>query len=159
MPERPILPPAAVLERQPVVDGMVLASILRRLGAFFIDLLIKAAILVVVITLAGIEVSDPLLLPTEVVLGITVLNFGYAFLFGISGVSPGLRALRIRIVALDGSAPGVRRSLVRAVFSLNETLLYISAAWILFTGRRQALHDKAAGTLVVRADTDDARSA
>jgi len=153
---RPILPPAALAERQPTVDGMVLASIPRRLAAFFLDLVIKILLLMVVVAFAGIEVSDPFDPPVQVVLGATALNFGYAFIFGISGLSPGQRMLRIRIVARDGSAPGVRRSLVRGVFSLNETLLYISAAWILFSGARQAVHDRVAGTLMVAAPPDEA---
>ncbi|MGE3855808.1 MAG: RDD family protein [Dehalococcoidia bacterium] len=155
-PVRPPLPPAAVSGRQPTVDGMVLASIPRRLAAFFIDLVVKMFLLIIVMAFSGLQVEDPLDVPVELVLGATALNFGYAFLFGISGVSPAQRLLRIRIVALDGSTPGVRRSFVRSVFSLNETLLYVSAGWILFSGRRQAVHDRVAGTLMVAATEEPA---
>jgi len=153
----PDVPAAAIAGRQPTVDGMVLASVPRRLGAFFLDLAIKMVILAIAFAVSGVEFVDPRQVPVGSVVAATALNFGYAFLFGISGLSPGQRILKIRIVALDGSAPGRWRSLVRAVFSLNETLLYLSSTWILLDRRRQALHDKAAGTImIVRPETEDA---
>lgn len=149
--------PGAIADRRPTVDGMVLASVPRRLGAFFLDLAIKMVILAIVFAFSGVEFVDPREVPVGSVVGATVLNFGYAFLFGISGLSPGQRILKIRIVALNGEAPGTWRSFVRAVFSLNETLLYLSSGWILFDRRRQALHDKVAGTIMImRPEAEDA---
>lgn len=155
--EAPAALPGAIAGRQPTVDGMVLAGVPRRLGAFFLDLAIKMVILAISFAFSGVEFVDPRNVPVGSVVAATVLNFGYAFLFGISGLSPGQRILKIRIVALDGRAPGTWRSLVRAVSSLNETLLYLSSAWILVDRRRQALHDKAAGTIMImRPEAEDA---
>jgi uncharacterized RDD family membrane protein YckC len=143
------VPPPGVRPRERTVDGMVLVSVSRRLAAFFVDLLVKIVIFAIALAFSGIEVIDATNVPVGIVLGAAVLNFAYSFLFGIGGISPAQRLLRMRVVAMDGSAPGMGRSLVRALFSLNETVLYVSSVWIIFDRRRQALHDKAAGTLVV----------
>ncbi len=148
-------PPARRSRRESTVDGRVLASPSRRVAAFFVDLGVKIVLFVLVVATSGADLTDPQQLPIELLLGAAVLNVGYAFIFGVSGLSPGGRLLRTRVVALDGSAPGVRRSLLRSVFSLNETVLYVSATWIMFDRRRQALYDKFAGTVVVMQPVED----
>lgn len=84
----------------------------------------------------------------------------YWLLTGYWGTTIGKRSVGIWVVrASDGSAAGLRRSLVRAlVFVLGGEVLPLfflaDNGWLLGDRRRQALHDKAAATLVVRAPPD-----
>ena len=80
----------------------------------------------------------------------------YWLLTGYWGTTIGKRSVGIWVVrASDGSAAGLRRSFVRAlVFVLGGEVLPLfflaDNGWLLGDRRRQALHDKAAATLVVR---------
>lgn len=84
------------------------------------------------------------------------------------GQTLGKRALGIRLRSIDGDAISYRQAIGRYLF---QTLFFIAAnaaagiatplaligflnlAWILWNPRRQALHDKAAHTVVVRTRT------
>ena len=154
----PPAPPGPLARRVATIDGMAFASPIRRVASFFVDTGLKIVIMMFGVLAAGVEFREGFTLPLEIGLAAIALNVAYAFVFGISGVSPGGRLLKIRIIRYDGDAPGIRRSFVRAVFSFNEPVLYVSSIWILFDARRQALHDKAAGTLVVHGLVVDDRS-
>lgn len=68
------------------------------------------------------------------------------------GRSPGMALLGIRIVREeDGGRPGLGRVAVRyGGYLLSAGLLLIGFIWAIFDRRKQAWHDKLAGTLVVR---------
>ena len=135
------------------MDGMALASAPRRLGAFLIDRAIKTALLLAVLSIAGIPwPTEPMVDPTLTAAS-ALLNAGYDFVFGIRGVSPAAYLLKIRIAASHGGEPGVRRSLIRAVAaSLNELVLFSGAIWMFFDSRRRTLMDRVADTIVTRTD-------
>jgi uncharacterized RDD family membrane protein YckC len=92
----------------------------------------------------------------ELVATIIVAVVYYWLLTGYWGTTIGKRSLGMWVVrASDGSPAGLRRSLVRAlVFVVGGEVvpLFFLAdnGWLLASRRRQALHDKAAATLVVR---------
>lgn len=155
----PPAPPSPVARRIPTIDGMAFASAVRRLTAFIGDRLVKAVIFVTVLTLAGVEVPTSPWQAPEMIVASALLNAGYDFIFGISGVTPMAYLLKIRIADLDGGAPGVRRSLVRAAAAaINEAFLFAGSIWMLLDARRQTLHDKVAGTIVVnRTATEEPR--
>ena len=71
---------------------------------------------------------------------------------GRRGATPGKRALGLEVVDLNGERPGFARASLRFLMR-GATVLTLMLGWalILATKRRQALHDLAAGTLVVRA--------
>lgn len=143
-------PSVGVLRPQPTVGGMVLTTVLRRLVCWLIDRGLKTTIFFVVLLIAGVEMSPTPWAAPELVVASALLNAGYDFVFGIHGVTPAGYLLRVRIVALDGNDPGARRSLVRAsAASLNEAVLFVGSLWALFDARRQAMHDKVAGTIVI----------
>jgi uncharacterized RDD family membrane protein YckC len=79
----------------------------------------------------------------------------YWLLTGYCGTTIGKRALGTWVVTAAGqSRPSLRRSFVRAlVFVLGGEIVplffLIDNLWLLGDSRRQTLHDKAAGTLVV----------
>jgi uncharacterized RDD family membrane protein YckC len=88
-----------------------------------------------------------------------VLAFAYFALFEASALqaSPGKRALGLRVSDLAGRRVRPGRALARQLFKCLDVassgLTYLIAG---FTERRQGLHDILAGTLVVRATTEQA---
>ena len=76
-----------------------------------------------------------------------------AFDGGPRGATPGKRIVRTRVVDQDTGGPiGYRRALVRRiVYLVGGIAFYIDWVWLLFDRRKQALHDKAARSLVVKA--------
>lgn len=73
---------------------------------------------------------------------------------GRRGATPGKRALGLEVVDLSGERPGFARASLRFLMR-GLTVLTLLMGWFLipFNRRRQALHDFAAGTLVVRSAT------
>jgi uncharacterized RDD family membrane protein YckC len=82
-----------------------------------------------------------------------VLAFGYFAAFEASALqgTPGKTLLGLRVADLSGRRLGVGRSLFRQLMKSAELtssgITYVIAA---FTGRRQALHDLFAGTIVIQ---------
>jgi uncharacterized RDD family membrane protein YckC len=67
------------------------------------------------------------------------------------GQTPGKMAMGIRIVAADGGPIGLGRAIIRYLgFFVSAAILYLGFIMIAFDGRKQGLHDKIAGTFVVR---------
>ncbi|MFA7249326.1 MAG: RDD family protein [Dehalococcoidia bacterium] len=138
-----------------VVDGMVLATLLRRLVCWLLDRVLKAIIFLVIVSIAGVEMAESPWASPELIVASALLNAGYDFVFGIQGITPAGYLMGLRIVALDGSEPGVRRSLLRAsAASLNEVILFAGSVIALVDPRRQTMHDKIAGTIVIRTARD-----
>jgi uncharacterized RDD family membrane protein YckC len=75
-----------------------------------------------------------------------------AFDAGARGATPGKRLLGLRVADLDGGpAIGWRRAAIRRlVYTVGGLALYIGWLWLFTNERRQAWHDKAARTVVVR---------
>jgi uncharacterized RDD family membrane protein YckC len=76
---------------------------------------------------------------------------GYAFVFWIlTGQTPGMMLMGIRIVSVDGSHLSFWRSVRRLIgYIISIAFLFIGFIWVLFDDRRQGWHDKLAGTYVV----------
>jgi uncharacterized RDD family membrane protein YckC len=75
------------------------------------------------------------------------------FLTKHKGQTPGKMILDIRVVKTDGSALTNSNALVRYLgYLLNSVLLGIGWLWAFFDKDRQGLHDKLAGTYVVKAN-------
>ena len=76
-------------------------------------------------------------------LGVFVLV--HAFFVGLFGQTPGMALARIRAVSIaDNGAIGIPRALIRAV------LLAIVIPAVISDGDGRGLHDRAAGSIVVR---------
>jgi uncharacterized RDD family membrane protein YckC len=75
---------------------------------------------------------------------------GYNFVFwGLTGRTPGMALLGLRVVNTSGQRIRWMSSLVRAILL---TVFTIGAIWCLVDRRHQAIHDKVARTVVVRAE-------
>ena len=67
-----------------------------------------------------------------------------------TGQTPGMRALRVRVVGPSGRPPSAPRSLVRFIgLILAIVLLFVGFLPVLFDDRRRGLHDFLSGTVVV----------
>jgi uncharacterized RDD family membrane protein YckC len=74
----------------------------------------------------------------------------FAGFWSTAGQTPGMRLMRVRVVAGDGRPPSTSRSLLRVVWlMLSIALLFLGLATALVDRRRRALHDFVAGTVVV----------
>jgi uncharacterized RDD family membrane protein YckC len=70
---------------------------------------------------------------------------------GQSGQTPGKRLLRLKIIRVNGEAVGFGLAFVRWLAQgINFLLLGVGFLMIAFTRNKQGLHDKIAGTFVVR---------
>jgi uncharacterized RDD family membrane protein YckC len=80
--------------------------------------------------------------------GLYQLYFG-----GISGQTPGMRLMGIRLISYRGTPPGPARGLLRLV-ALAVSLLPAGLGWLwaLFDREHRALHDHLAGTYVILED-------
>ncbi|MEA2672710.1 MAG: hypothetical protein QOG45_2930, partial [Chloroflexota bacterium] len=67
-----------------------------------------------------------------------------------AGRTPGKRALGLRVIRIDGGAPGLRESLVRNIVRLLDLALGIGLVVMFLDRRSRRLGDLAAGTVVVR---------
>lgn len=75
----------------------------------------------------------------------------YAFIFWIlTGQTPGMMLLGLRVVSHDGGHLSFWQSLRRLIgYVISVALFFLGFAWILIDDRREGWHDKLAGTYVV----------
>lgn len=86
-------------------------------------------------------------------LPVLVLVIGW----GHYGTTPGKLLLELRVIdARTGARPGYVRAAIRYVGYIVSTLtLGIGFLWIAFDRKREGLHDKLAGTRVIRVTADE----
>lgn len=141
----------------PAWSGPVYAGLWRRAAALVIDSVLLYVVMFVIGGLLGLFMSFSNANPKQatVVAGILGALFGaiYEIAFHASPfqATVGKAALRIKVTDREGARLSVARSASRyfAKF-LNSLTLGVGLVMAGFTRRRQALHDKLAGTLVVR---------
>lgn len=77
--------------------------------------------------------------------------------WGRFGTTPGKLLLELRVVdARTGERPGLVRAFIRYVgYFVSFLTLGLGFVWIAFDRRRQGLHDKLAGTRVIRVVTEE----
>jgi uncharacterized RDD family membrane protein YckC len=143
--------------------GLELASLGRRAIGILLDQILVLLPIAIAAVLAGVRPGDEISDDTVLVLGIAMVAvaFGYeTVLVALTGRTVGKVATGTRVVRSDdGEAVGwwaaAQRSVVPLAFSSVPTLGFLLGglvyAWAVVDPRRQGLHDKAAGTLVVRA--------
>ncbi len=87
----------------------------------------------------------------------SVLAIGYIFLYNalfvtILGQTPGKLLMGVRVLTVNGrSVPFWRSSLRVAAYLISAIVFFMGFLWVLVDDRRQAWHDKIAGTYVVYA--------
>lgn len=150
----------------PGVPGLQLGSILARLAAYLFDMMAIGFMMVfpamLVIPLAQLE-SDTLwkramsgMTPTPeqaylLLIGMVIYVAYFTFFHGRTGQTPGKKLFRLRVVDAHGLTISYRQAFLRAIGSfLSQQVLFIGHYFALVTPRRQAFHDMAARSFVVR---------
>jgi uncharacterized RDD family membrane protein YckC len=73
-----------------------------------------------------------------------------AFFWSLTGQTPGKFLLGLKVVRTNSKRLGFWRAFARALgYYLSAIILFLGFIWIIFDNRRQALHDKIVGTLVI----------
>lgn len=148
-------------------SGEELAPFTGRAIAFAVDAAIVACTAVVAVLLGVIAFGAADYRAIDFVASFQVLDDAFNLLLALIGVvyfsvshawtgaTLGKAMLGLRVVSADRRGPpSVGRSLVRSVAYVASSLLGIGFLWALRAPRR-AWHDYAAGTVVVRASSDD----
>ncbi len=163
-PDQPVLSPASraqAEEWRPERDSPVEpepAALSARFAAGAIDLAIlagiDAAVIYFTIQICGLTFQDFSILPKGPLLAfLLVQNGGYLVAFTAGGQTLGKMAAGIKVVPARADAPldlsrSIVRTLVWIVLAIPAGLGFLSA---LFSRDRRGLHDRFAGTRVVRA--------
>ena len=138
-----------------------LASILQRVGGALIDGLLVSMVVVVPLLLGLVDFETLQgTLPAPIILGLFLFGAIYTIVpTAVWGQTPGKIAVGTRVVVEeDGSLPGWRRAALRwalpgIVGRLPYVGLWVSLAVmasLVWDPRRRGLHDRLAGTIVIR---------
>ena len=86
------------------------------------------------------------------VIGAIAIALVYALIFHLTtGRTPGMRAVRVRVIDLYGDPPSTGRALVRcAGYLACVATLGLGFLWVAFDSEKRGLHDVLSGTLVVK---------
>ena len=138
---------------------MKYAGAWRRLSAFLID----ALALILFYSLAGglfgvSPLLESLFLDLSCVglwwlAGLSIANWLYFALFESSPwqATPGKKCLHLQVIHLSGERIGFGRASARHFAkTLSRLLAFLGFILILFTKKKQALHDKIASTLIIQ---------
>jgi uncharacterized RDD family membrane protein YckC len=144
------MPTINVRTTQNVLINYQVAGVWDRILAFFIDLLIFIAYLIVAFFLmARLNfLSDWL----AILIYLPVFFYNLAFEILMNGQTPGKRATDLKVVRLDGESPTIANYILRFVLWPVDVLFMGSVAitFILLTPFAQRLGDLAGGTTVVK---------
>ena len=121
-----------------------------RFAAYWVDGLLVTVLCAVAALLVGMVLGSDSVLGTFLVLATAQLYHAY-FVSSEKMATPGKRLCGLYVTDLEGKRLSFGRALWRNVAALFSYLtLYIGFFMAGFSGRKQALHDKMAGTLVHR---------
>jgi uncharacterized RDD family membrane protein YckC len=135
------------------------AGLWRRFGALLIDvflaaMLLTCAVLAWSVWSGGMPAWGSRTLNSTIAAGLLIALLLMVFLDARLQGTPGLQLLDCRLVdANTGQAIGLGRSAKRTAYLLLSALpLLLGLLWIGWDKHKQGLHDKLAGTLVIRED-------
>jgi uncharacterized RDD family membrane protein YckC len=87
---------------------------------------------------------------------LSVCGVYFVFCWTHTGQTLPMKTWRMRVVTPDGRALSVGRAFLRYLFAIPGMLSGISLLWAPFDRERQFLHDRLAGTRIVRVEKQDA---
>jgi uncharacterized RDD family membrane protein YckC len=141
-------PPVSAANVDPrTVHPIDIASPLKRLYAFGIDIGIIYIMIIITKRIFGDAVWSPDAAPQDI-----FILFGYFVLpTGLFGRTPGKWVAGLRVVDEEGHDPGVAISIPREMIGRFVATIAggIGLAWAVFDPKKQGWHDKIAGTLVI----------
>jgi uncharacterized RDD family membrane protein YckC len=117
--------------------------------------LLGAAILALVASLVGGVRLDTVTTILAAVAWVAVIVTYFVLFWSTAGQTPGMRLMALRVVTPAGTPPGPARSVVRVIgLALAIVPLFAGFLPVLVDGRRRALQDMLAGTVVLYAGPD-----
>ena len=129
-----------------------------RVVAYIIDAIILGIVGAIIITILGVNISEPNLAQNSRYQGAQafdlIVGFIYfAGLWTVLGGSLGQRILGMRVVDANTGAPiGFGKAALRALgLYISFLVCFIGVIWVAFDARKQGWMDKIGGTVVVRA--------
>ena len=136
------------------------AGIATRAVALMIDLaivnavfLVGAGVLGLVTSLVGDLRPDWLVAALAGTAWTLTVAIYFVLFWSVTGQTPGLRAMRLRVAAGDAGPPSLGRAFIRLVGLLLAIVpLFAGFIPVLFDRRRRGLQDYLAGTVVLYAD-------
>lgn len=132
-----------------MIDQSQLVGFWPRVGAYILDAIILGIVGFVIGLLLGILHLAGLANIVSIILGIGY--FGY-FWTQRNGQSIGMSALNIRVVREDGQPITWGTAIIRyIVLFIGFVVIFLGVLWVIWDPKKQGWHDKAAGTVVVRA--------
>jgi uncharacterized RDD family membrane protein YckC len=140
------------LQVEHVAGAGVTPGLARRLAACFYDSLVLAAVLIFAgaawVGLSGAAASPGDWLFRFYLLAVAALFLGA---FWRRGETLGMRAWKLRIVAVHGGPPSWGRALLRfAAALLSWAVLGLGFWWVLLDRERLAWHDRLSGTRLIQ---------
>jgi uncharacterized RDD family membrane protein YckC len=129
-----------------------------RVVAYIIDGIILGIIGAIVLTILGVNVSDPSAAQNGRYQGASAFNLLVSFIYfaglwTVMGGSLGQRILGMRVVDANSGAPiGFGKAALRWLgLIISFAVCFIGVIWVAFDARKQGWMDKIGGTVVVRA--------
>ena len=123
-------------------------------GTRLIATLIDGVILFVITLLFGMMVANPgqsALDVGESFAYIIVIPYTIGMWFLAGGATIGKKIMRIKIVTVDGRPIGIGRAMLRYIgYFISGLLFGLGYLWIIWDEKQQGLHDKIAGTIVIK---------
>lgn len=134
----------------PSSDPALPVGLLRRLGALFYDALLTLAVLLLATALA-VAVTQNNVDPSGLwfrlyLVGVVFVFYGWFWTHG--GQTLGMRAWKIRLERLDGTAIGWGQALAR--FLAGVLTAGVGHLWLLFDGEGRSLYDRITATRMIR---------
>jgi uncharacterized RDD family membrane protein YckC len=132
--------------------GLVTRAIAAAIDALLINLAALAVAAVVALVLSIFPVSSHMkMLLAAIGGGVFAIWVGAYFVtfWTTTGQTPGDRVMRLVVVREDGGQLTPRRALLRLAGAVAGLVLFLGYVPILLNGRRRALHDWMAGTVVI----------
>jgi uncharacterized RDD family membrane protein YckC len=122
----------------------------------FISLAVAAGVGVVLIVLEFYAPRETLpVTPLIALSGIVISVVYYVRSWARSGQTVGKMWIKAKVVGADGQPVSIGRALLRYLgYIVSAVLLSLGFLWIAFDRKRQGLHDKIAGTYVVKSDAE-----
>ena len=135
---------AATIESRPLV-GVIYAGFWRRFAGLCLDGLVLGTVSTFLTTVLGSHGAS------SAALGVLISTAYQVYFFTSTGQTLGSKVMGIKVVDLDGNPLSVDLALIRVVGSyVSSALLGIGYLLMLWDGRKQTLHDKMAGSFVVK---------
>lgn len=124
-------------------------------GSRFLAAIIDLVVIMVVSFILGLIIALTLGKNGEILGNLLsiVINIGYfVFYQAMNGQTLGKKAMKIKVVDLSGNKPTIMTFFLREIIGklISTIILLIGYLMILWDGKKQGLHDKIAGTVVIR---------